>query len=93
MGAAWARHAMCESSFIRRYYIIKMNLKEVMRDGAEWSLLVADKARGTYGLFTLAWKQRFQATGRQHRGCTIPQAVTHSLVLLQMGGIIGQIAP
>ena len=31
---------------------------------------------------------RFQATGRQHRGCIIPQAVTHSLVLLKMGGII-----
>ena len=28
---------------------------------------------------------RFQATGRQHRGCIIPQAVTHSLVLLKMG--------
>ena len=26
--------------------------------------------------------------GRQHRGCFIPQAVTHSLVLLQMGKII-----
>ena len=25
---------------------------------------------------------------RQHRGCFIPQAVTHSLVLLKMGGII-----
>ena len=23
--------------------------------------------------------------GRQHRGCIIPQAVTHSLVLLKMG--------
>ena len=22
---------------------------------------------------------RFQATGRQHRGCIVPQAVTHSL--------------
>jgi len=30
----------------------------------------------------------FQDTGQQHRGCIIPQAVTHSLVLLQMGGII-----
>ena len=28
------------------------------------------------------------ATGRQHRGCIIPQAVTHSLVLLKMGEII-----
>ena len=28
------------------------------------------------------------ATGRQHRGCIIPQAVTHSLVLLKMGKII-----
>jgi len=25
---------------------------------------------------------------RQHRGCIIPQAVTHSLVLLKMGEII-----
>jgi len=32
---------------------------------------------------------RFQATGyRQHRGCIISQAVTHSLVLLKMGVII-----
>jgi len=28
------------------------------------------------------------ATGRQHRGCIIPQAVTHSLVFLEMGKII-----
>ena len=28
-----------------------------------------------------------QATGRQHRGCIIPQAVTHSLVLHKMGKI------
>jgi len=28
------------------------------------------------------------ATGRQHHGCIIPQAVTHSLVLLKMGEII-----
>jgi len=27
-------------------------------------------------------------TGRQHRGCIIPQAVTHSLVLLKMDKII-----
>ena len=27
------------------------------------------------------------AGGRQHRGCIIPQAVTHSLVLLKMGVI------
>jgi len=27
------------------------------------------------------------ATGRQHRGCIIPQAVTHGLVLLTMGKI------
>jgi len=25
------------------------------------------------------------ATGRQHRGCITPEAVTHSLVLLKMG--------
>jgi len=30
---------------------------------------------------------RFQTNGRQHRGCIIPQAVTHSLVLLKMGGM------
>ena len=29
----------------------------------------------------------FQATGRQHRGCITPQAVTHSLVLLKMDEI------
>jgi len=28
--------------------------------------------------------------GRQHRGCIIPQAVTHSLVLLKMGKIISR---
>ena len=27
----------------------------------------------------------FQATGRQHRRCIIPQAITHSLLLLKMG--------
>jgi len=31
---------------------------------------------------------RFQATGRQHRGCIIPQVVIHSQVLLKMGRII-----
>ena len=30
------------------------------------------------------------ATGRQHRECIIPQAVTHSLVLLKMGKIISR---
>ena len=30
------------------------------------------------------------ATGRQYRGCIIPQAVTHSLVLLKMGKIIAR---
>ena len=29
-------------------------------------------------------------TGRQHRGFIIPQAVTHSLVLLKMGKIIAR---
>jgi len=29
-------------------------------------------------------------TGRQHRGCIIPQTVTHSLVLLKMGKIIAR---
>jgi len=30
------------------------------------------------------------ATGRLHRGCIIPQAVTHNLVLLKMSKIIAQ---
>ena len=30
------------------------------------------------------------AGGRQHRGCIIPHAVTHSLVLLKMGKIIAR---
>ena len=30
------------------------------------------------------------AGGRQHRGCIIPQAVTHSLLLLMMGKIIAR---
>ena len=33
---------------------------------------------------------RIQVTGRQHRGRIIPQAVTHSLVLLKMGEIIAR---
>ena len=33
----------------------------------------------------------FPATGRQHGGCIILQAVTHSLVLLKMGKIIARI--
>ena len=33
---------------------------------------------------------RFQVTDPQHRECNIPQAVTHSLVLLKMGKIIAQ---
>ena len=33
---------------------------------------------------------RFQATGRQHRRCIIPQAVKHSLVLLKMGEIVAR---
>ena len=47
-------------------------------------------------LLLASWQQtcmtflRFQATGRQHRGCIIPQAVTHSLVLLKMGWIIAR---
>ena len=32
----------------------------------------------------------YNATGRQHRGCVIPQAVTHSLVLLKKGQIIAR---
>ena len=30
------------------------------------------------------------ATGQQHRGCNIPEAVTHSLGLLKMGKIIAR---
>ena len=30
------------------------------------------------------------AGGRQHRGCIIPRAVTHSLVLLKMGKTIAR---
>ena len=30
------------------------------------------------------------AGGRQHHGCVIPQAVTHSLVFLKMGKIIAR---
>jgi len=33
---------------------------------------------------------RFQATSRQHCGFIIPQALTHSIVLLKMGVIIAQ---
>jgi len=33
---------------------------------------------------------RFQAAGRQHRGCIIPQSVTHSPVLLKMGKLIAR---
>jgi len=33
---------------------------------------------------------RFQATGQQHRGCIIPQAVTHSLVLLKIDKLIAR---
>jgi hypothetical protein len=33
---------------------------------------------------------RFQATGQHHRGCIIPQAVTHSLVFVKMGKIIAR---
>jgi hypothetical protein len=39
-------------TLMRRYHIIKMNLKK-MRDGAEWILLATDKARCTVGVFTL----------------------------------------
>ena len=37
-----------------------------------------------YGL----WYNTHDVAGRQHRGCIISQAVTHSLVLLKMGKII-----
>jgi len=32
-------------------------------------------------------KSTWYKAGRQHRGCIIPQTVTHSLVLLKMGKI------
>ena len=32
----------------------------------------------------------FGANGRQHHGCILPQAVTHSLMLLKMGRIIAR---
>jgi ADP-glucose pyrophosphorylase len=35
-------------------------------------------------------KTKTLATGQQHRGCIISQAVTHSLVLLKMGKIIAR---
>jgi len=41
-----------------------------------------------YSLWYNAPPTMLPATGRQHRGCIIPQAVTHSLVLLKMGEII-----
>ena len=37
-----------------------------------------------------AEERRFQTTGGQHRGYIIPQAVTHSLVLLKMGRMIAR---
>ena len=33
---------------------------------------------------------RFQATGRQYRGCIMQQVVTHSTLLLKMGEIIAR---
>ena len=49
-------------------------------------------ASGTnHSIVSASFFQRgLQATGRQHRGCIIPQAVTHSLVLLKMGKIIAR---
>ena len=40
---------------------------------------ISENAISSYGLIN-----------RQHRGCIIPQAVTHSLVLLKMGKIISR---
>ena len=40
--------------------------------------------------FDLSGRGMLPATGRQHRGCIIPQAVKHSLVLLKMGKIIAR---
>jgi len=37
-----------------------------------------------------AEKLHFQATGRQRRGCIIPQAVTHGLAHLKMDKIIAR---
>jgi len=48
----------------------------------EWMLLLTSSQQTCMTLFL-----RFLATGRQHHGCIIPQAVTYSLLLLKMGGI------
>jgi len=45
---------------------------------------------GTICMKTFLNIKRIQATGRQHRGCITPQAVTHSLVLMRMGKIIAR---
>ena len=42
------------------------------------------------GMLHDAVVQHPSSSGRQHRGCIIPQAVTHSLVLLKMGKIISR---
>jgi len=39
---------------------------------------------------SLLSRERFLYTGRQHRGCIIPQDVTHSLVLQKMVKIIAR---
>ena len=58
---------------------IKMDLQEV-GGGGDWMELAQDRDR---------WRALVN-TIRQLRGCIIPQAVTHSLVLLKMGKIIAR---
>ena len=70
------------------------NLGLVFRIASDVKLLLR-KVQTLWGPASLifnaeAEELRFQATGRQHRGCITPQAVTHSLVLLKMGKIIAR---
>ena len=55
---------------------------------------VHDTVEYRYSIFSLLYRLSrimLPAEGRQHRGgCIIPQAVTHSLVLLKMGKIISR---
>ena len=64
---------------------------------SHFSLILVTKAIAVEGGTTpAAWlHHRYQDTrvcadGRQHRGCIMPQDVTHSLVLLKMGKIISR---
>ena len=51
-------------------------------------LLLLTSCQQTCMTYTIEF--RFQATGRQHRGCIKPQTVTHSLVLLKTDVIIAR---